>query len=71
VTREGHPVPVGSGGYLIIKKPWPSMLRTLYKDPARYEQSYWSQIPGAYFTGDGARQDADGVATREQDPHNG
>jgi acetyl-CoA synthetase len=51
---------VGSGGYLIIKKPWPSMLRTIYGDPARYEQAYWSQIPGAYFTGDGARQDADG-----------
>jgi acetyl-CoA synthetase len=60
VTREGQPVPVGAGGYLIIKKPWPSMLRTIYNDPARYEQAYWSQIPGAYFTGDGARQDADG-----------
>ncbi len=60
VTREGEPVPAGSGGYLIIKKPWPSMLRTIYNDPARYEEAYWSQIPGVYFTGDGARQDADG-----------
>ena len=60
VTREGEPVPAGSGGYLIIKKPWPGMLRTIYNDPDRYVQQYWSQIPGAYFTGDGARQDADG-----------
>jgi acetyl-CoA synthetase len=60
VTREGDPVPAGSGGYLIIRKPWPSMLRTIYNDPDRYVQQYWSQIPGAYFTGDGARQDADG-----------
>ena len=60
VTREGAPVPAGSGGYLIIKKPWPAMLRTIYGDPDRYVQQYWSQIPGAYFTGDGARQDADG-----------
>ncbi len=60
VTREGNPVPAGSGGYLIVKKPWPAMLRTIYGDPDRYVQQYWSQIPGAYFTGDGARQDADG-----------
>ncbi|HWE50353.1 MAG TPA: acetate--CoA ligase [Bryobacteraceae bacterium] len=60
VTREGEPVPAGSGGYLIVKKPWPAMLRTIYGDPDRYVQQYWSQIPGAYFTGDGARQDADG-----------
>jgi acetyl-CoA synthetase len=60
VTREGHPVPAGSGGYLIVKKPWPAMLRTIYGDNDRYVQQYWSQIPGAYFTGDGARQDSDG-----------
>jgi acetyl-CoA synthetase len=60
VTREGKPVPAGSGGYLIIKKPWPAMLRTIYGDPERYKDQYWSQIPGAYFTGDGARKDADG-----------
>ncbi len=60
VTREGNPVPAGSGGYLVIRKPWPSMLRNIYGDPARYQEQYWSQIPGSYFTGDGARQDADG-----------
>ena len=60
VTREGDPVPPGSGGYLVIRKPWPSMLRTIYGDDARYREAYWSQIPGSYFTGDGARQDQDG-----------
>jgi acetyl-CoA synthetase len=60
VTREGKPVPAGSGGYLVIRKPWPSMLRNIYGDPERYKEQYWSQIPGSYFTGDGARQDADG-----------
>jgi acetyl-CoA synthetase len=60
VTREGNPVPAGSGGYLVIRKPWPSMLRGIYGDPERFKQQYWSQIPGAYFTGDGARQDEDG-----------
>jgi acetyl-CoA synthetase len=60
VTREGAPVPAGSGGYLVIRKPWPSMLRTIWGDDARYQEQYWSQIPGAYFTGDGARQDEDG-----------
>jgi len=60
VTREGENVPLGSGGYLVIRKPWPSMLRTIYGDDERYFQQYWSQIPGSYFTGDGARQDEDG-----------
>jgi acetyl-CoA synthetase len=60
VTMEGKPVPLGSGGYLVIRQPWPSMLRTIYGDPDRYVQQYWSQIPGAYFTGDGARKDKDG-----------
>ena len=60
VTMEGKPVPLGSGGYLVIRKPWPSMLRTIYGDPDRYVQQYWSQIPGTYFTGDGARKDKDG-----------
>ncbi len=60
VTMEGNPVPEGSGGYLVIRKPWPSMLRTIYGDPDRYVQQYWSQIPGTYFTGDGARKDKDG-----------
>ncbi len=60
VTRTGEPVPAGSGGLLVIRKPWPSMARTVYGDPERYRQTYWSDVPGCYFTGDGARQDADG-----------
>jgi acetyl-CoA synthetase len=60
VTKEGEPVPAGSGGYLVIRNPWPSMLRGIYGDPERYVQQYWSQLPGTYFTGDGARQDEDG-----------
>ncbi|MGA9060480.1 MAG: acetate--CoA ligase [Terracidiphilus sp.] len=53
-------VPAGSGGLLVIRKPWPSMARTIYGDPERYVKTYWSDVPGCYFTGDGARQDADG-----------
>jgi acetyl-CoA synthetase len=60
VTRSGEPVPDGQGGLLVIRKPWPSMARTIYGDQERYEQAYWSEIPGSYFTGDGARRDADG-----------
>ena len=60
VTREGNAVPPGSGGFLVIKRPWPSMLRTIYGDPERYKEQYWSQIPGMYFAGDGARIDKDG-----------
>ncbi len=60
VTMEGASVPLGSGGYLVIKQPWPAMLRTIYGDPDRYVKQYWSQIPGIYFTGDGARKDKDG-----------
>jgi len=47
-------------GYLLLKKPWPSMARTLYKDPERFRQVYWSRFPGMYFTGDGAKRDGDG-----------
>ena len=60
VTRDGQPVPEGSGGYLVINKPWPAMLRTIYGDPDRYVRQYWSEIPNIYFTGDGARKDKDG-----------
>src|SRR6202035_4378695 len=60
VTREGVSVPPGSGGFLVIKQPWPSMLRNIYGDPERYKEQYWSQIPGVYFAGDGARIDSDG-----------
>src|SRR5262249_33232725 len=54
VTREGKSVEPNQGGFLVIKRPWPGMLRTIYGDPDRYVQNYWSQIPGMYFTGDGA-----------------
>ncbi len=60
VTKEGEPVPPGKGGLLVIRKPWPSMARTIYGDPERYQEAYFSDIPGAYFTGDGARMDEDG-----------
>jgi acetyl-CoA synthetase len=60
VTRKGEPVPEGQGGLLVIRKPWPAMARTIYGDPDRYVRQYWSEIPGSYFTGDGARRDADG-----------
>ncbi|MBO0910528.1 MAG: acetate--CoA ligase [Acidobacteria bacterium] len=60
VNMDGEPVPDGSGGFLVLKQPWPGMLRTLYGDPERYVKQYWSQIPGVYFTGDGARRDHDG-----------
>ena len=60
VDEHGKPVPQGEDGYLVIKKPWPSMLRTLYKNPDLYKQVYWSKVPGVYTTGDSARKDEDG-----------
>ncbi len=60
VDQEGNAVPDNQGGLLVIKRPWPSMLRTIYGDPERYKEQYWSEIPGVYFTGDGARRDEDG-----------
>ncbi|GAV21899.1 acetate--CoA ligase [Carboxydothermus pertinax] len=60
VNDKGEPVPPGQGGYLVLKKPWPAMLRTLYGDPERYVNTYWSKFPGWYFTGDGAKKDEDG-----------
>jgi len=60
VDLSGKPVPDGQQGYLILRQPWPSMLRGLYRDPERYQESYWSRYPGSYFTGDAARRDADG-----------
>jgi len=60
VTKEGLPVPAGHGGLLVIRKPWPSMARTIFNNPERYVKAYWSEIPGSYFTGDGARVDEDG-----------
>ena len=60
VDRQGNSVGANQGGYLVVKRPWPSMLRTIYGDPERYKKQYWSEIPGMYFTGDGARRDEDG-----------
>jgi acetyl-CoA synthetase len=60
VDMEGKPVGPGGGGYLVLSKPWPSMLRTVYGDPERYVQNYWSRYPGKYFTGDGCKLDDDG-----------
>jgi len=60
VDRSGQPVPAGQGGFLVIKRPWPSMMRTIYGDDPRYRSTYWGQIPGVYFTADGARTDEDG-----------
>jgi len=61
VDGEGNPVTEpDQGGYLVITKPWPSMLRTVWGDPERFVNQYWSQYPGRYFTGDGARRDAEG-----------
>jgi acetyl-CoA synthetase len=57
----GNSVPHGeAAGYLVMTRPWPAMLRGIYGDPERYQQQYWSQYPGVYFTGDGAKCDVDG-----------
>ncbi|MGH9404942.1 MAG: acetate--CoA ligase [Terriglobia bacterium] len=60
VDDQGQPVGPGSGGYLLLTRPWPAMFRTIYRDPERYERQYWSKYPGKYLTGDGAKVDADG-----------
>ncbi len=60
VDEAGESVPLGGGGYLVIRRPWPAMLRTVYGDPDRYVQTYWSRFPGVYFAGDGAKRDEDG-----------
>jgi len=57
VNQKGEPA---QAGYLVLRKPWPGMLRGIYGDPERYKQTYWSQVPGVYFTGDGAKRDKDG-----------
>lgn len=59
VDRNGHPVPPGKGGFLIIRHPWPAQMRTIFRDPARYE-TYWDTIEGVYFAGDAAHMDNDG-----------
>jgi len=60
VNEDGHPVAAGEEGYLVIKKPWPGMLRTLYRDPDRYREQYWGKFGDMYQTGDSARKDQDG-----------
>ncbi len=60
VDDRGEPTEPGQRGFLVIKSPWPAMLRTLYEDHERYEHTYWKQYPGIYFTGDGAWKDSDG-----------
>jgi acetyl-CoA synthetase len=58
--NQGKEVGPGGAGYLVLKKPWPAMLRGFYRDDERYRQTYWSRFPGVYFAGDGARVDEDG-----------
>ena len=60
VDEKGNPVGAGQGGYLVLKRPWPAMLRTIYGDPDRYVEQYWSRYPGIYFTADGSKRDEDG-----------
>jgi acetyl-CoA synthetase len=60
VDDQGRSVPVPGGGYLVLTRPWPSMLRGIWGDPERYRQTYWSRFEGRYFAGDGAKRDDDG-----------
>ncbi len=60
LNEEGSPVGANEEGFLVIKTPWPAMMRTVYGDPERYKAQYWSKFPGVYLTGDSARRDEDG-----------
>ncbi|MBO4207351.1 acetate--CoA ligase [Micromonospora echinofusca] len=60
VDDQGQSVPNGGGGYLVLREPWPSMLRTIWGDDNRFVETYWSRFDGMYFAGDGAKKDADG-----------
>jgi acetyl-CoA synthetase len=60
VSKDGKSCAANAGGYLVVRKPWPSMLRTIYGDPERFKKQYWSDVEGCYFTSDGARRDEDG-----------
>ena len=60
LTEDGSPAKPNEEGFLVIKTPWPAMMRTIYNDPDRYVQQYWSKYPGMYLTGDSARRDEDG-----------
>ncbi|WP_034338777.1 acetate--CoA ligase [Deinococcus misasensis] len=63
VDADGQELGADEGGFLVIRKPWPSMLRTVYGDDNRYKTQYWGEIPHVYFAGDGARRDKDGYFT--------
>src|SRR5262249_54665219 len=60
VDRQGKSVPANQGGLLVISKPWPAMMRTIFGDDERFRQQYFGQVPHVYFTADGARRDQDG-----------
>jgi acetyl-CoA synthetase len=60
VDNDGNSVGIPGGGYLVLRKPWPAMLRGIYGDPERYKDTYWSRFEGSYFAGDGAKRDEDG-----------
>src|SRR5207248_9808244 len=60
VAAAGHSVAVGGGAYLVLERAWPAMLRGIYPDPERYEETYWSRFPGRYFAGDGCKRDEEG-----------
>ena len=60
VDLEGQPAPANREGFLIVRRPWPGIARTIWRDPERYRQQYWERIPGVYMTGDAARRDEDG-----------
>ncbi|WP_077489011.1 acetate--CoA ligase [Sinomonas mesophila] len=60
VDESGNSVPNGHGGFLVVREPWPSMLRTIWGDPERFKDTYWSRFEGMYFAGDGAKKDEDG-----------
>src|ERR687885_3044614 len=60
VDAQGQSVPNGGGGYLVLREPWPSMLRTIWGDDKRFIETYWSRFDGMYFAGDGAKRDDDG-----------
>jgi acetyl-CoA synthetase len=60
VNMAGEPVERGQEGYLVVERPWPSMMRNIWGDPDRFEKQYWNRVKGKYFTGDAAKQDEDG-----------
>jgi acetyl-CoA synthetase len=63
MDKDGNELGANEGGFLVLKRPWTSMLRTVYGDNERYKSAYWGEIPHVYFAGDGARRDTDGYYT--------